>query len=61
VLYEFEAQDRAELSVGAGQVVTLLCAHDRIGCREWWLVEISDSEKGYVPATYLAEYNPENR
>ena len=26
VLYDFEAQDRAELSVTAGQVVTLLCA-----------------------------------
>ena len=42
-------------------MVTWLCAHDRIGCREWWLVEVSDSEKGYAPATYLAEYNPENR
>ena len=43
--------------MGVGQVVTLLCAHDRIGCGEWWLVEISDSEKGYVPATHLAEKN----
>ena len=61
VLYDFEAQDRAELSVRAGQIVTPLCAHDRIGCREWWLVQTSDSRKGYVPAAYLAKYNPQNR
>ena len=61
VLYDFEAQDKAELSVRAGQVVTLLCAHDRIGCQEWWLVQTSDSKKGYVPATYLAKDNPQNR
>ena len=43
--------------MGAVQVAT--CARDRIGYREWWLVEISDFEKDYVPATYLAEYNLE--
>ena len=33
MLHDFEAQDRAELSVGAaGQTVTPLYAHDRIGC-----------------------------
>lgn len=52
VLYNFDAQDRAELSVEAGQVVTLICPHDRIGCREWWLV-CRGQKKGYVPATYL--------
>ena len=39
MLHDFEAQDRAELSLGAaGQTVTPLYAHDRIGCWEWWLV-----------------------
>jgi len=32
MLYDFEAQDRAEFSVGAGQMVTLLYAHDRKVC-----------------------------
>jgi len=47
------SQDKAELSVASGQVVTLLCVHDRIGCRELWVVEISDSEKGYNYASNL--------
>ena len=38
MLYDFEAQDRAEFSVSAGQMMTPLYVHDRIGCREWWLV-----------------------
>ncbi len=55
ILYRFDAQDRAELSVEEGEIVTLLCPHDRIGCREWWLVCSKQGLKGYVPATYLAE------
>lgn len=54
VLYDFEAQDQAELSVSAGQYISLICPHDRIGCVEWWLVRTTSSQ-GYVPATYLAE------
>ena len=45
------------MSVSAGQVVTLLCPHDRIGCKEWWLVQAGE-DKGYVPATYLSEHKP---
>ena len=59
VLYDFEAQDKAELSVVTGQTVILIRPHDRIGCKEWWLVR-TDTAKGYVPATYLEEYNVES-
>ena len=55
VVYDFEAQDKAELNVSAGQTVTLRCSHDRIGCREWWLVEAQHG-MGYVPASFL-EYH----
>lgn len=55
VVYDFEAQDKAELSVSAGHTVILRCPHDRIGCTEWWLVE-SQQGTGYVPASFL-EYN----
>ena len=53
VLFDFEAQDPAELSVMCGEVVVLLCPHDRIGCREWWLVEKGEGGMGYVPSSYL--------
>ena len=59
MLYDFEAQDKAELSVVPGQSVTLIRPHDRIGCKEWWLVR-TETGKGYVPAAYLAEYNAES-
>ena len=52
VMYDFEAQDRAELTVAAGQEVILRCPHDRVGSREWWLVDCGDSA-GYVPANFL--------
>lgn len=62
VLFDFEGQDDAELSVVTGQVVVLLCAHDRIGCKDWWLVQQQDPPSpggkpgfGYVPAGYLTE------
>lgn len=54
VLYDFEAQDSAELSVLAGQTVQLLCAHDRLGCKEWWLVKDQENQ-GYVPAAYFTQ------
>ncbi len=55
VLYDFISQDSAELSVCAGEVVVLRCPHDRIGCKEWWLVQLEThlQQQGYVPATYL--------
>ena len=54
VLFSFEAQDSAELSVHAGQLVFLLCPHDKIGCEEWWLVsDFQQTSQGYVPSSYL--------
>ncbi len=53
MLYDFEAQDAAELSVVYGEVVVLRCPHDRIGCSEWWLVERGEGHCGYVPAAYF--------
>lgn len=67
VLFDFVGQDSAELSVVADQIVILLCAHDRIGCKEWWLVQevepqdppspggVARHGQGYVPAAYLTE------
>lgn len=57
VLFDFVGQDSAELSVSSGQVVVLVCPHDRIGCKEWWLVQVEEEDlnrEGYVPAAYLA-------
>ena len=45
-MYNFTAEDRAELSVAAGQKVTLKCPHDRVGCREWWLVDCGQTGGG---------------
>ena len=55
VLYDFEAQDVAELSVSANNLLVLLCPHDKIGCEEWWLVQDLQGNQGYVPATYLTK------
>ena len=52
IMYEFVGEDPAELSVRVGESVVLVCAHDRIGCKEWWLVQAQDSRQGYVPASY---------
>lgn len=54
VLYSFVGLDPAELSVSVGDSVVLLCPHDKLGCREWWLVQCQDTQ-GYVPASYLTE------
>ena len=68
VLFDFVGQDEAELSVVAGEVVVLLCAHDRIGCKEWWLVQQDPSgagggaacTQGYVPAAYLEQLHTDS-
>lgn len=53
VMYDFEAeQSSVELGVQKGDLVTLIAPHDQLGCSEWWLV-MKDSERGYVPASYL--------
>jgi len=60
VLYDFEADDSAELCVLAGQKVRLLCCHDKSGCEDWWLVQhIGGESEGYVPATYVT-FQPGN-
>ncbi len=60
VLYDFEAQDSAELSVLAGHKLKLLCCHDKLGCPDWWLVEDTSGERqGYVPATFMT-FQPVN-
>ena len=56
VLFDFVGQDPAELSVKVGESVVLQCPHDRIGCKEWWLVQHNQNQ-GYVPASYLTQYN----
>lgn len=56
VLFDFVGQDPAELSVKVGECVVLQCPHDRIGCKEWWLVQHNHTQ-GYVPASYLTGYN----
>ena len=57
-MYDFEAEDQAERSVVAGETVVLRCPHDRLGCREWWLVE-GQHGTGYVPANFL-DYHGNN-
>ena len=55
VMFNFSAQNSSELSVVAGQIVRLLCAHDRLGCKDWWLVQdLEQHTQGYIPATYLS-------
>ena len=53
VLYDFEAQESSvELTVEKGDYVSLVAAHDQLGCGEWWLVQ-NEVGEGYVPALYL--------
>lgn len=54
VVYDFDAESDIEVSVKAGQLVTLLCPYDSDGCEEWWLVSVqSTSETGYVPFNFF--------
>ena len=53
VLFSFDANSDAELSVEEGELVWLLKSHDLTGNSEWWLVEKEGGAKGFVPATYL--------
>ena len=53
VAYDFLAENRGELSVASGQLVTLLALHDHSGDTDWYLVR-TESEEGYVPANFLA-------
>lgn len=50
--YSFAARSDHEVSLWAGQPVTVLEPHDKKGSKEWSLVEVN-GQKGYVPSSYL--------
>ena len=52
----FEAQNRGELSVHEGDLVTIKRPCDTSGNSEWWLVTGS-GETGYVPSSFLEKYS----
>jgi len=52
VLFNFEAFNTGELSVKAGDIVTVLRKSDHQGNSDWWLVKDFTS-KGYIPSNYL--------
>ncbi|KAI4584425.1 hypothetical protein MJG53_007704 [Ovis ammon polii x Ovis aries] len=52
-VYPFVARSSHEVSLQAGQRVTVLEAHDKKGNPEWSLVEVN-GQRGYVPSSFLA-------
>ncbi|XP_025031763.1 rho guanine nucleotide exchange factor 37 isoform X2 [Python bivittatus] len=50
--YAFTARSNQEVSLQAGQSVTVLEPHDKKGSKEWYLVEVN-GQRGYVPSSYL--------
>lgn len=52
-VYPFVARSSHEVSLQAGQRVTVLEAQDKKGNPEWSLVEVN-GQKGYVPSSFLA-------
>lgn len=52
-VYPFVARSSHEVSLQAGQPVTVLEAQDKKGNPEWSFVEV-DGQKGYVPSSFLA-------
>lgn len=52
-VYPFVARSSHEVSLQAGQPVTVLEAHDKKGNPEWSLVEVN-RQRGYVPSGFLA-------
>ncbi|CAI9573796.1 unnamed protein product [Staurois parvus] len=50
--YPFTARSNYEVSIMAGEPVTVLEPHDKEGRPEWSLVEVS-GQRGYVPSSYL--------
>ncbi|KAK1343452.1 hypothetical protein QTO34_016232 [Cnephaeus nilssonii] len=52
-MYPFVARNSHEVSLQAGQPVTVLEAPDKKGNPEWSLVEV-DGRRGYVPSSFLA-------
>ncbi|ETE71112.1 Rho guanine nucleotide exchange factor 37 [Ophiophagus hannah] len=56
--YPFTARSNQEVSLQAGQSVTVLEPHDKKGSKEWFLVEVN-GQKGYVPSNYLVVLPPQ--
>ncbi|XP_010848842.1 PREDICTED: rho guanine nucleotide exchange factor 37 isoform X2 [Bison bison bison] len=52
-MYPFMARSSHEVSLQAGQRVTVLEAQDKKGNPEWSLVEVN-GQRGYVPSSFLA-------
>ncbi|XP_076993501.1 rho guanine nucleotide exchange factor 37 [Tamandua tetradactyla] len=52
-VYPFVARSSHEVSLQAGQPVTVLEAQDKKGNTEWSLVEVN-GQRGYVPSSFLA-------
>ncbi|XP_032251181.1 rho guanine nucleotide exchange factor 37 isoform X3 [Phoca vitulina] len=52
-VYPFVARSSHEVSLQAGQLVTVLEAQDKKGNPEWSLVEVNE-QRGYVPSSFLA-------
>ncbi|XP_060152413.1 rho guanine nucleotide exchange factor 37 isoform X3 [Globicephala melas] len=52
-VYPFVARSSHEVSLQAGQQVTVLEAQDKKGNPEWSLVEVN-GQRGYVPSSFLA-------
>lgn len=52
-MYPFVARSSHEVSLQAGQRVTVLEAQDKKGNPEWSLVEVN-GQRGYVPSSFLA-------
>lgn len=50
--YDFSARGNHELSLRAGEVVSVIEPHDKRGNSEWSLVE-ARGRRGYVPSNYL--------
>lgn len=53
-VYPFVARSSHEVSLQAGQLVTVLEAQDKKGNPEWSLVEVN-GQRGYVPSSFLAK------
>jgi hypothetical protein len=49
VLYDFEATDHGELSITAGQIITII-KEDPEG---WWEAENVEKKRGLIPANYV--------
>ncbi|XP_007941790.2 rho guanine nucleotide exchange factor 37 [Orycteropus afer afer] len=52
-VYPFVARSSHEVSLQAGQLVTVLEAQDKKGNPEWSLVDVN-GQRGYVPSSFLA-------